>query len=140
MSTHEIVREPEAVEGSSNRSFGFVFTIVFLIIGLWPLQQGGDPRMWALFIAGLFLVTALFVPVVLTSLNKAWTQLGLLMHKVVNPIVLGFMFFIVITPIGLLKRVFSSDDLGFSFDPRAESYWIKRNPPGPDPKTMKDQF
>jgi hypothetical protein len=80
------------------------------------------------------------VPRVLAPLNKLWTKLGLLIYKVMNPIVLGLLFFVTIMPIGLLMRVFGKDFLRMKIDRNAKSYWIERKPPGPPPQSMRNQF
>lgn len=125
---------------ASDRSFGVVFTIVFLIVALWPLPAGGAVRLWALAIAALFALASLLRPRTLAPLNRAWTRLGLLMHRVVNPIVLGLIFAITIVPTGLVFRLLRKDPLRLRRDPAADSYWIRREPPGPAPKSMQRQF
>lgn len=137
---HESYRERDAVKGSSNRSFGIVFCVVFAVIGLFPLISGAVPRWWALAIAGLFLIAALAVPQLLAPLNWLWTRFGLLLHRIVNPLVMALLFFLVVTPIALMMRLFGKRPLHLNTDPDAASYWILRDPPGPQPETMKQQF
>ena len=137
---HESYDRREDVKGSSNRSFGVVFAIVFALIGLLPLLVGGGVRVWSLAVCALFLVCALVFPSVLAPLNRLWLRFGLLLHKIVSPLVLGIMFYLVITPIGLLLRSFGKDPLRVAFDKQASSYWIERVPPGPSPESFKDQF
>jgi hypothetical protein len=140
MTDHEkFVRKPP-VKQSSDRVFGVVFTVVFVLVGLWPLKDGAEARWWALGLAGLFLVTGLAVPRVLAPLNRAWARFGRVLHRVVNPVVMALLFFGVITPVGLLRRAFVRDPLRLARDPEAESYWIERDPPGPAPEAMKLQF
>ena len=124
----------------SNRSFGFVFTAFFAIVGLLPLWHGGTPRYWALIPSCVFLIITLCAPSLLTSLNRWWTQLGLLLNRIVSPIALGILFYCVVAPTGLLVRFFGKDPLLLKFDHAAKSYWIERTPPGPDPKSFKNQF
>lgn len=138
--THEQFESREAVRSSSNRSFGIVFTVVFGLIGLAPILGDGSIRWWSLAIAGVFLVLSLFYPQLLAPLNRLWTRFGLLLHNIVNPIVLGLLFFVVVTPIGLLMRLFGKRPLNIDFDRETTSYWIDREPPGPAPETMKQQF
>ena len=138
--THERLVREEKVQGSSNRAFGVVFTVVFAIIGLWPLIGDGTVRVWSLAISLTFLALALLWPVVLTPLNRLWTRFGLLLHHIVNPIIMGLLFYLVVTPTGLVMRMLGKDLLRLRFDPQAKSYWIERQPPGPAPETMKDQF
>ena len=140
MTDHEKLQGKRPVKQSSDRAFGLVFTGVFLLVGLWPLWGGAGPRWWALGLAGLFLVAGLAVPRLLRPLNRAWTRFGQLLHRVVNPVVMALLFFGVITPIGLLRRAVVRDPLHLAWDPEAESYWIERDPPGPAPESMKQQF
>jgi hypothetical protein len=96
---------------------------------------------WPALIASLpFLMLALVAPKLLAPLNKLWMKLGLLLGKIVNPIVMGLLFFLTITPIGLLMRWMGKDQLRRGFDKRSASYWIERRPPGPPPESMKNQF
>ena len=124
----------------SDRSFGIVFAVVFAVIGLGPLVHGGDVRTWSLGVAGAFLLVALVAPAVLRPLNLVWFRFGLLLHAIVNPVIMGLLFFVAIMPVGLLMRVFGKDPLNRQFDKQADSYWIHRAPPGPAPDGMKNQF
>ena len=139
--THEALKRDEAVVGPSDRSFGRTFAVVFAIAaGLsawrgWRIGPG-----WFVGLAFLFGLAAAFRPAVLAPLNKAWLHFGLLLHKVVNPLVMGAMFFLVFTPMGVLMRAFGKDFLRLKPDPQAASYWIPRQPPGPAPETLKNQF
>lgn len=137
---HETLNRSEKVEGSSNRTLGLVFATVFLIIAVFPLFFGGALRWWSLAVAAAFAVVALVLPGVLTPLNRAWTRFGLLLHKIVSPIVLGFLFYIVVTPLGLLMRLLGKDPLRLRWDRQSSTYWIERTPPGPKPETLSDQF
>lgn len=137
---HETVSRDEEIKGSSDRTFGLVFTAFFLFIGLWPMVKGADPRVWALIVAGVFLVLALALPSVLAPLNRLWTQFGLLLHKITNPIIMGLLFFVTVTPTSLIMKMMGKDPLRRKIDRTARSYWIDRRPPGPAPETMKNQF
>ncbi len=137
---HEDFAREAKVEGSSDRSFGFVFAVVFALIGLWPLMGGGQVRIWGLGIAAAFALVALARPGLLAPLNRLWTRFGLLLHKVVSPLIMGMLFYLTVTPIGLLMRAMGKDPLRLRPDPDAASYWIERDPPGPPPETMKNQF
>ena len=137
---HESYARDEQVEGSSNRSFGLVFAAFFALVGLLPLLLGRSPRAWALGAGGIFLLLALAGPGLLAPLNRVWLRVGLLLHRVVSPIALGVMFFLVITPMGLLARALGKDFLKLRMDPAARSYWIERDPPGPAPESLKNQF
>ncbi len=138
--THEAFDREEAVKGSSDRGFGIVFTVVFAIIGLWPLIHANGPRWWSLAIALALLAVALARPALLAPLNRVWMRFGLLLHRIVNPVVMGLLFYLVLTPFGFVLRMLGKDPLRRSFDPTARSYWIPRSPPGPLPDTMKNQF
>lgn len=143
---HENLARDEDVEVGSERSFGLVFAVVFAIIGLWPLtgafgDEGAGPlRLWALGIAAVFVVLAFAAPKALKPLNLIWFKFGMLLHKIVNPLVMGLLFFVTVTPIALIMRIRGKDLLSMKFDPEADSYWIERDPPGPAPETMSKQF
>ena len=139
-SFHEDFKRDEHVEGGSDRSFGLVFTVVFAIIGLWPLIWGADVRWWAMGVAAVFAVVTGVRPVLLAPLNKLWTRFGLLLSKVVSPIVLGLLYFVAVVPTGLIMRMRGHDLLRLKLDPDEESYWIKRDPPGPPPGSLSNQF
>jgi len=139
--THEDFSSPrQQIKPSSNRSFGLVIAFFFLIITLWPLVRAEPVRWWALGVAAAFAVLALLWPAALAPLNKMWTKLGVVLYKIVNPVVLGLLFYVTVTPIALLMRVLGKDPLRLRRDPHAESYWIVRTPPGPPPQSMKKQF
>jgi len=137
---HESFERSAEVHGSSDRSFGVVFAVVFLVIGLLPLAFGSDIRIWALLVGAAFLLTALTIPRSLAPLNRLWFRFGLLLHGIVSPIVLGIMFYGVITPMGAIMRAFGKDLLRLKFDKSSQSYWVDRVPPGPPPESIKDQF
>lgn len=138
---HESFAREAEIEGSSDRSFGLVFAAFCAIIGLLPMLKD-EPyyRLPWLIASAVFLVPALLFPKVLAPLNKLWLKFGLLLQKVVSPIILGLLFFVAITPIGLLMRVLGKDLLKLRWDKQASSYWIQRTPPGPPPETMSNQF
>ncbi|MBK8013353.1 MAG: hypothetical protein IPK13_18610 [Deltaproteobacteria bacterium] len=139
-SFHEDFSRLEAVEGSSNRSFGIVFTVFFLIVGTLPLLGGGGVRVWALGVSAAFFVVAMAAPKVLAPLNAMWMKFGLVLHRIVSPVVLGLLFFLTMTPIALFLRATGKDLLRLRLDPSAKTYWIERDPPGPPPETMTNQF
>ena len=122
---------------SSEKSFGILFFIVFAIIGLYPLLSLNFVRIWALVIALIFLFLGLTKPSVLKPLNTGWIKLGEILGKIIAPIVMLLVFFIVITPIGLMLRLFGKDILGLKFSEQVKTYWITRDKNiGP----MKRQF
>ncbi|MCL4747067.1 MAG: hypothetical protein KJZ83_16860 [Burkholderiaceae bacterium] len=137
---HESVDRDQPVEGSSNRTFGMVFACVFALIAGYPLVGGEPPLPWAVIAAVVCAALAILVPQALSPLNRVWTRFGMLLHKVVNPVVLGLMFFVVVTPIGLLMRALGKRPLKLDFDREATSYWVQRQPPGPPAESFKDQF
>jgi len=127
-------------EGSSDRSFGFVFAAVFALIGLYNAWHHGRAWPWLALIAAGFLAVALIRPAVLAPLNRLWMKFGLLLAMIINPIVLGILFFLVFTPMAFVARLVGKDFLRLKKQPGAKSYWIVRDPPGPEPVSMKDQF
>jgi len=138
--THEDWDRQEAVKASSNRTFGLVFTAFWALVAFLPLVRNHRPRWWAAALSGSFLVVALVAPDVLAPLNRLWTALGILLHRVTNPILLGILFYCVFTPFGWLLRLTGKDFLRLKRPRDSESYWIARQPPGPEPQTMSNQF
>ena len=138
--THERLVADEVVSGSSNRSFGFTFAIVFTIVALWPLVRGRSVRVWALIAAAAFLLAALALPRVLAPLSQLWLKFGLFLHACISPMIMGLVFYTTVTPIGLVRRLLGQDPLRLRFDSGAVTYWIERHPPGPAPDTMPRQF
>jgi predicted membrane metal-binding protein len=138
--SHERLVRDEPDKGSSDRAFGLVFTAVFLIIGALPLLKGAPPRLWSFGVAAVILIVALLAPRVLAPFNRVWTKFGLLLNAVVSPVVMGLLFFLVIMPIGALMRALGKKPLHLQVKRDAKSYWIERQPPGPAPDTMKNQF
>jgi hypothetical protein len=132
--------EPEAVKSGSDRSLGIVFAGAFTILGAWPLLDGRSPRFWPLALACAFGLVAAFAPWILGPLNVVWTWLGSLLHRVVTPIAMGIVFFLVVAPVASIMRTFGKDPLRLKRDEDAETYWIERKPYGPDPHTMTRQF
>ena len=128
-------------QGSSNRSFGLVMAGAFTLIGVWPaLFRGGELRWWLLVPALAFVLAALIFPHVLAPLNFLWTKLGLLMHRVVNPVVMAAMYYGVVMPAGLIMRALGKDILKLRRDPTAATYWVKRDNPGSRGASMRQQF
>ena len=121
---------------SSNKSFGVVFFIVFLLIAIYPLINNGELRIWSSIIAIIFLILGLINSKVLTPLNKLWFKFGLLLGKIVSPLIMGIIFFLVVTPTGLIMRIIGKDLLNLKFN-KKKSYWIEKS--GPKSK-MKNQF
>ena len=138
--SHEDYSREDHVKSSSDRGFGQVFAGFFALTSALSYWKGGVGWHWMLPLAAVFLIAAYAAPGVLAPLNKLWTKLGLLIYKVMNPIVLGLLFFVTIMPIGLLMRAFGKDFLRMKIDRAAKSYWIERTPPGPPPQSMRNQF
>jgi hypothetical protein len=128
------------VKVASERSFGLVFAGVFAVIALWPFLWGGDIRYWALAIAVLFLGAALVRPQVLRPLNVLWFKFGLLLHHVVNPLVMGLIFFVGIVPTALFMRARGKAPLRLDSAKASGTTWVERVPPGPAPDTMRHLF
>lgn len=127
-------------ERGSERSFGLVFTIVFAVVGFWPLLYDGAVRVWSLVTAAAFLLAALAVPMALTPLNKLWSAFGLLLGRIVSPVVLLLVYVIAVVPTGFIMRLAGKDPLRRSLDPSVQSYWVHRVPPGKPDATMTRQF
>ncbi len=126
--------------GSSDRSFGVVFAVVFAAIGAWPLFESAAPHTWPLIVSTAFLLFAVVRPSTLAPLNRVWTKFGLLLSKFTNPIVLGLVYFLVLTPFAVAIRLFGRDALRLKADAAASTYWIERTPSGPTPQSIKNQF
>ena len=138
--TQELQAHSAPPQMGSERSFGLVFAVVFAIIALWPLKAGGDIRPWAAGAAVAFALAALVVPRALKPLNIVWFKFGMVLHHVMTPLIMGLLFFVTVTPVGMLMRATGKDPMRLKRDPKAASYWIVRTPPGPAPESMKNQF
>ena len=137
---HEAFRSDEPPKSASKRRFGYLMAGVFAIVGLWPLTHSGDVYIWALIIAAAFLGSAALIPRLLAPLLWCWMQIGLLMHKITNPILLGLIFYGAFVPTGIVMRALGKRPLQLAFEPDRKSYWIERNPPGPASRSMTKQF
>ncbi len=138
--THEDYARDEDLQGSSDRSFGFVFTGFFALVGGVKLYTG---HAWALYWfagAAAFLAAALIAPQILAPLNRLWMKFALLLYAVMNPLTMAMLFFLVVTPIGVVMRLAGKDFLRKRLEPEAASYWLPRDPPGPASDSMKQQF
>ena len=122
---------------SSNRNFGLVFFIIFLIVSLWPLTYGGSIRIWLVIISMVFLILGIMNSKLLTPLNKLWVKFGMILGTIVAPIIMGVVFFLVVTPIGLVMRIMGKDLLNKKYDKKKKTYWINRNT---NMGSMKKQF
>jgi hypothetical protein len=137
---HETLAREEIPIAGSERGFGIVFAIFFVIIAIYPLMDTSPIRMWALGLSAGCLFLAFFAPGILRPFNRAWYLFGLMLHKLVNPLVMGILFFFTVTPIALILRVVGKDPINRRFDPVAKSYWIERNPSDLTSDSMRQQF
>jgi hypothetical protein len=124
----------------SNRSVGLIFAALFIFIALLPIIYGSDVHIWALILSGGFVLTVFVAPQLLTPLTKYWMDLAHILHKIVSPIVLSLLFFLVVAPVGCLMRFSGKDPLRLKLEPKAQTYWQERQPPGPIPESLLDQF
>src|ERR1700693_3404629 len=137
---HESWQSREQVKRSSDRTFGMVAAAFFALVALLPLLRGHGIRAWAAGLSGIFVLSGLLAPKILAPLNRIWTALGVALHHVMNPLVLGVFFYCVFTPLGWILRLMGKDFLRLRSAPSATSYWIPRQPPGPEPESMANQF
>ena len=111
---------------SSNKSFGLLFFVVFLILGLWPLKNGENLNYYFLTASAIFLLLGLINSKLLSPLNKLWIKLGEVLGVIIAPIVMALVYFVILTPVSIIVRVFGKDLLGIKFNKKINSYWIKR--------------
>ena len=129
--------DSDKIKISSNRSFGLLFFVVFLIVSLWPLTYEGSIRIWSVIISAVFLILGLINSKLLTPLNVLWFKFGMILGAIISPIVMGIVFFLVVTPTGFILRIMGKDLLNKKYDKEKETYWIKRDT---SIGTMKRQF
>ena len=122
---------------SSNKSFGILFFIVFLGLGLWPITNNNNPNIYLILISIIFLILGLLDSKLLSPLNSFWIKLGEFLGKIIAPIVMAIIYFIILTPISLIVRLFGKDLLGLKFTNQTKTYWIKRKK---DLNSMNKQF
>lgn len=140
MNTHEDYGRDVAHSSSSDRSFGLVFFVFFLALGLWPLRHGHAIRWWAVALGGAFLAVALLQPAWLGSLNQLWAGLAKLLNRVTQPVVMFVLFYLVFTPFAWLLQIFRKDSLGIQYDEGAATYWRNRAPGDSTRDRMANQF
>ena len=122
---------------SSNRSFGILFFIVFLILSLWPLKNGSNINLYFIIVSAIFLILGLINSKLLSPLNKSWIKLGEILGIVIAPIVMALVYFVILTPVSFIVRIFGKDLLGLNFVKEKETYWIERKK---NIGSMKKQF
>ena len=124
------------IQKGSNRSFGIVFFVVFFLIALYPLTNNEEIRSWSVIVSLIFLVLGLLNSKILSPLNKLWFRFGIFLGKIISPLIMGMIFFLVVTPIGFIMRLLGKDVLNLKYN-KNKSYWIEKS--GPKSK-MKNQF
>jgi hypothetical protein len=140
MSAFEAHKQDHPADGGSDRNFGLLVCAALMLIGLWPLWHHHAVRWWALALALAFGVIALVAPSALSPLKRVWMRFGLLLGKVISPLVMAVLLYLVVTPVGLLQKLFGRDALQLKWDREAKTYWQFRQPPGPKPDSMTNQF
>ncbi len=141
--SHEDFSREDKIEVGSEKSFAIVFAIVFALIAAIKTYSTSGASTWIyVFCAGslCFLVIAFTKPAIVRPLNILWFRFGLLLHAVINPLVMGLLFFVTVTPVGLIMRVCGKRPLNLKLDAESKSYWIHREPPGPESGSFKNQF
>jgi hypothetical protein len=139
-SSHEVFVRDEKIVTGSDRSFGLVMALALAAVTALNAWHSGKLWPWTGGVAALFVAAALLRPSVLHPLNLLWLRFGLLLHRIVNPVVMALLFYGTVLPTGLVMRLMGKDLLRLKRQPDADSYWIARQPPGPSPETMRDQF
>ncbi|NTU77692.1 MAG: hypothetical protein HGA90_07790 [Alphaproteobacteria bacterium] len=140
MAEEERLKSYRKIKKASDKSFGFVFSAVFCVVGFYPLLGGGAVRWWSLALALAFLGLSLFAARWLAPLNKIWSQAGTGLQVVVNPVIMGLLFYAALVPMALLLKLGGKNLLRLNFEKEAKSYWISREPPGPEKGSFKQQF
>jgi hypothetical protein len=138
--THERFAADEKNVPGSERQFGIVMAVGLTLLSALNFWRTGSWWPWTLAIAALFALAVVVAPSTLKPLNLAWFKFGLLLHRVINPVVMAVVYYVSVVPTGLIMRAMRKDMLRLKLEPDAETYWMPRQPPGPAPETMKDQF
>lgn len=138
--THENFARETEVKLGSERSFGLLMAVVFGLLAAYSAWHSGRMWPWLGIIAAAFALAAAVRPTVLAPINRLWHRFGLLLHSIVNPVIMGLIFYGAVLPTGLVMRAMGKDPLRLKRDSGVDSYWIVRQPPGPKPETMRDQF
>ncbi len=137
---HEDLTRTHHSKGFSDRSLGLTFGAFFALLAILPLRRH-QPFQWRwMLVSSIFLLVGLVAPALLHPLSRIWARLALLLHKVANPVTTSITYFLVFVPAGVIFRLLGKDPLRLKLEPDAETYWIVRDPPGPAPETMRNQF
>lgn len=134
------IKNRNVVTPGTDRSFGLIFAVFFGVVALYRFFYGDDQAVIWFVCCLVFASVAFAFPIILRPLNITWFKFGILLHRITSPIALGVIFFLVITPFGFIMRSFGKRPLLLDYDPVAQSYWIERNPPGPERESFKNQF
>ena len=140
MSSHEPLKAHRKISAGSNRKFGFTFSFVFSVIGILPwILHGNSIKYWAIIVSLVFLLVSILKEDLLSPINELWFRFGQLLHSIISPLIMGVLFYGVFTPIGFLLRLFGKDILHLKFN-KHNSYWVVRQPPGPEKGSMNNPF
>jgi len=137
---HENLHENLDSKVASPRAFGLTFAAIFFVIGVWPAWRHGQLRIWSLLVGSIFLIVALVLPGLLGPLNRIWSFVGSVLHRVMTQILMGLVFVFAVTPVALLRKAFGGSGLALRFDPKVDSYWIARDHAVTDAESLKRQF
>ncbi len=137
--THDTINREHDVEMGSEKAFGITFAVVFCLLAFVPLLHHGGLWYWSFGVAAVFLALAYLRPGVLKPLNRGWFKFGLFLHKILSPVVMFVVFLLAIIPTGLIRKMLGKDTLRLK-KPDVDSYWITREPPGPDGRSYERQF
>ena len=137
---HENLHEDLDSKVASHRAFGLTFAAIFFAIGLWLWLRHGQLRIWSFLVGFVFLIVALVLPGLLAPLNRVWSFVGSVLHRVMTQILMGLVFLFAVTPVALLRRVFGGSGLALRFEPKLDSYWIARDHAVTDAESLKRQF
>lgn len=137
---HENLQRQHPYRTASPRAFGLLLTVVLVLLALYPLLDRAAPRWWALGLAALAAVAAMLAPSLYAIPNRAWIRLGALLARTVSPVALMIIFYGVFVPMAWCMRLFGRKPLRLAYEPGAKSYWIERNPPGPDGASLRNPF
>lgn len=137
---HEVLHRPRHIRRSSDRTLALVLAAFFMVVALAPYIHGRAPRLWAVFVSAALVVVGVVAPRILEPVNTYWTRLGAVLQEIMNPVVMGLVFYSTIVPIGVIMRLLGHDTLQLRWDPGVSSYWIERKPHGSQPGSMKAQY